>query len=626
MAKLLSRELIEKTRQDVHLYFGLAKDHCKDWHNNIEKWRQWYDFKHYKEKPLPFEERYPDPTPTNVVDLAVGILVKKPVEFKAKGWDTSLDEEADTSRIEKYLNGTLYVNGEREELNIPYEIVTHLVRDGGAVVYSVWDKVIQDAVTEQGEEGLILMETPIRVQVIDPMQMYILPGGPKRWHHVFRVWEMTIWDVEHTWNVRLKRHQHLRVEEKMTSKVKVYDYWRVMQRKRRKNPAGKEVVENYIENALVADDLVIRPLKEMKGYDDIPYTITFFKPVSRDRSDGWHGILRPIESTVVHLEKAINRRGRQIRIYTSLPFVARTIPQRRIRLDPALGKMVHLNPEESLEFPTWPGNSPDVEHHIGFLRSRLQQAGFTDVMFGEGPSQISGYALNQLGDQNQIRLEQPIQHLAMLWSNWARKVLKLTAYFTQGKLQIRVYGELKGQDFAQQLATDGLDGFMVKAKISPVYPNDDTRKHAMGTQTAGTLSLYTRLGKYYDIEQPDEERDRLFDDMVLAHPMMVQNIVMQKMLAMAKSDDPDIAAAAQMVLSQQMSQGGPAGPQGGGSGAGMPGAPAGPVSPIQPTGLQSSTGEATPTAEGKPPAGQGIEDILKRMTEAAPGLGGTMGG
>lgn len=611
----VQEDVMSNTRKQHALYFPLAKEHCKDWHLNIKKWRSWYDFKHYSEKPLPYEERYPDPTPTNIVDLAVGILVKKPVEFKAKGWNPSIDEEADSSRIEKYLNGTLYVNEEREELNISYELVTNLVRDGAAVIYSVWDPIIQNAKTI---EGGILSETPIRVQVVDPLQMFMLPGGPKRWQHVFRKWEMTIWDVEHTWNVRMNKYAHLRPEDKMTSKISVYDYWRVMTRKRRKAVVGKEIVESYIENALIADDFIIRPMKEMKGYDDIPYTIAFFKPVARDDSAGWHGILRPVESTVVHLEKAINRRGRQIRIYTSLPFVARTIPQRRIRLDPALGKMVHLNPEENLEFPTWPGNAPDVQNHIAFLRSRLQQAGFTDVMFGEGPSQISGYALNQLGDQNQIRLEQPIQHLGKMWSAWARKVLRLTAFFTQGRLQIRVYGEMKGQDFAEQLATDGLQDFMVKSKISPVYPNDDVRKHAMGTQTAGTLSLYTRLGKYYDIEQPDEERQRLFDDMVLQHPMMVQNIVMQKMMTMAQSDDPVISAAAQMVLSQQM--------QGGGGAGGPPGPEAGPPNPMQPTGLQSSTGEAVPQAEGGAPGGQSIEDVLARVQNAAPGLSGMLGG
>ena len=606
-----------RTMTEYETHFSVAKSYCDGWHEDIAKWRRWYNFDHYvgRGRALPYEERYADPTPTNVCDLAIGILVKKPLEWKAQGWEPDLVEEEDSSRIEKYLSGTLYVNMEREELNIPYEIVTHIVRDGTAVIYSVWDPVLGDAVLEETEAGQVFTETPLRLQVIDPVQIYVIPGGPKRWGHMFREWEMSIHDVETTYDVTLHQHTHVLPRDKMVTKVRVKDYWRI-QRK------GKEII---VENALIADEQVIRPLRVMEGYDDLPYTIGHFKPTARDDPRGWHGILKPIESTITHLEDAVNRRGRQIRIYTSLPFVARTIPNRRIRLDPALGNMVHLNLEESLEFPTWPGNAPDVEHHVSFLRSRLQQAGFTDVMFGEGPGQVSGYALSQLGDQNQIRLAQPVQHLEMMWSAWARKALRLTSYFTgDGQASIRVYGRLRGQDFAQQLQANDLAHYMVKARIQPVYPNEDTRKHAMGTQTADILSDHTRMERYYDIDQPDDERDRRMDEQTMKHPLFVQCEVLQRLLRMSQPDeggmsDEDVRmTAAQMALSQMQS--GMMGPQGGGTGAGLKGRPEEPRAPEQMMGVASPTGMPTRQEQGGAPAGQDITDVLRQLTEAAPGF------
>ena len=91
-----------------------AKRESKDWHKNIDRWRAWYDGDHYqvasdRGKPKSGEERYQDPTPTNVVDLACGIILSHPLEFKAAGWSPSYQEEEDSSHIEKYLLGTVEI-------------------------------------------------------------------------------------------------------------------------------------------------------------------------------------------------------------------------------------------------------------------------------------------------------------------------------------------------------------------------------------------------------------------------------------------------------------------------------------------------------------------------------------
>ena len=599
-----------RTQTELDLNFPLAKSFSIPWHENIRTWRRWYHGDHYQKPALPYEDRFADPTPTNVVDLAIGMLTTKALEFSAHGWDPTMEEEKDSSRIEKFLAGTIYVNNEREGIDIPYEIVTHLVRDGAAIIYSVWDPELAKTAKVVFEGKEVYDQTPIRVQVIDPLQVFVMPGGPKRWAHVFRVWEMTVHDAEMTFARRIRALAHLTMQDKMTTTIQIKDWWRVVDR-----GAGKYI----IENALVAHDEVIRALHEMQGYNDIPYSIGFFKPVSRDKSGDWHSIVRPLEETIRHLERSINRRAKQILVYSNLPLVARTIANRNLALDPALGNLITMTGEEGLEYPKWPGNAPDVEQHISFLRARLQQAGFTDVMFGEGPSQVSGYALSQLGDQNRIRLSQPVIHLEMMWSAWARKILRLTSQFTGGEVDIRVYGSMKGQDFIHQMNTKELEHYIVKAVVKPEFPNEKVRNHAMASQVAGILSERTIMENYLEIDQPDDERERRLDDIISKDPAMIRFQVLQRLLDLVKSEDEMISTAASMAL-QQLQAGMAGGPQGGGTGMGQPGAPEGPPGAPNALGLQSAGGGAPPQAGGGPPAGGSFSDKLRRITEAAPGF------
>jgi len=605
-----------RTRSELELNYPLAQQFTRPLHDNIKLWRRWYHGDHYQKAALPFEDRFADPTPTNVVDLAVGMLTTKALEFSAHGWNPTVEEEQDSGRIEKYLAGTIYINNEREGIDIPYEVVTHLVRDGIAVVYSVWDPELAKSARVVHDGKQVFDQTPIRVQVIDPLQIFLMPGGPKRWAHIFRVWEMTVHDAEMTFDKRISTMMHLNDMDRMTIRIEIKDWWRVIDR-----GAG-----NYeIENALVAHDEVIRPLKKMDGYEDLPYSIGFFKPVSRDKSADWHSIVRPLEETIRHLERSINRRAKQILIYTSLPLIARTIANRNLILDPALGNMVTMTGEEGLEYPKWPGNAPDVEMHISFLRARLQQAGFTDVMFGEGTSQVSGYALSQLGDQNRIRLSQPVIHLEMMWSTWARKVLRLTSEFTAGKVDIRVYGSLKGQDFIHQLETKELEYYIVRAVVKPEFPNERTRNHAMASQVSGLLSERTIMENYLEIDQPDDEKERRLDDIISKDPAMIRFQVLQRLLDLVKSEDEMISTAASMAV-QQLQGGTVGGPQGGGTGMGQPGAPEGPPGLPNALGTQSASGAATRQAGGGAPPGGAFSDKLRQLTEAAPGLTPTGGG
>jgi hypothetical protein len=602
-----------ETVSEVTLYYSRAKKFCDGWHKLIEHRRDLYNMNHYAKRARQGEERYEDPTYTNTVDLAIGILGEP--EFKVHGWSPSMQEQRDSDQVEKFLNGLVQINSDREEYLIPYEVKMNFTRDGCAVLYGVWDPVLADmseitatVAVPSGEDGQELVpqnfdgfaEPPMRVQVIDPLKIFLIPGGPNRWLHVFRVDARTVLDVELEYNIPIKRYINMDRSQKEGATDDFIDYWRLAE----KIIDGK--TKRIVEHAVVFGGTAIFELHEMEGYEDLPYTIQFFKPVDRGDAKGWgHSIVDPLEGTISLIEKDTNRRHHLITKYAGLPLVAKTMDGRVISMDPALGSLQQMRPDESLEFPRWEGTPPDIENELAFLRARAQQSGFSDVLFGAGPSQVSGYALSQMGDQNRIRLEQPIKHLQMLWATWAKKALRLCANFGAGRV-IRVYGQQRGAEFYEQVFSEGLADYNVLCVIKPEFPNEAQRKHAMATQVMGILSEHTIMQEYLDIDQPGEERKKRLLEMAQNNPVAQQYAMIALLRAQAENGDEAAALTLQLLV-----QGGP---------PGQPGPTGQPRRPEQLTGLASPTGQLPPQALGGMAPGQSEADQMRQMATAEPQL------
>ena len=599
-----------------------AKTSCKPWHDDIKKWRKWYDFDHYfnRGEPKPGEERYEDPTPTNLVDTAVGIILAKGLEWKAMGFTPDMDEGEVTGKIEKYIAGVLEINGEREEIDIPYQVVFHIVRDGAAVIYSPWDGILAEELAFETqvpdmEQGAVpaqaYMEPPIRTQVIDPLKTFWTMGGPRRWEQVFRVETLSVYDVETQYGVRIKNYDAHDERQKRAIEGELIDCWKWAQKQ---VPAEQGMMDKMlgkppemetkwiVQRALLFERQYVWELQDT-DYDDLPYNIGFFKTVDKDSPKGWsHSIIRPIESTLEMMENAINRRQRQITLLSSLPLVTRAMAGRVIEIDPALGGHIPLFPDEDISFPKWPGNPPDVDQQIQYFRTRLQQAGFSEQDLTGGAA--SGYALSQIGDANKIKLEQPVRALNLLWSTWARKMLRLTEKFATGSL-VRVYGSLKGKDFADQIVTDEFSKYLVRGKLKPKYPGDDVRNAAMGSQARGMLSDWTIMERFWDIDQPDDENKRILRQMAERHPSVIEYHIRENLMEMAETGDE---AAIMTLMAMDQNKGGNPNQ-----------APAPPRAAGQ-TNTQSATGEATPQAEGREAPGQDIDSIMNRMVNQSPEL------
>jgi len=535
----------KKDLQDVLFNIAAAKECSKNWHNNIAVWRDLYDLKHYSLAPLAGETQYADPTYTNTVDLATAIILANPITWKAAPWKPNSKADRLSSQIEKFLVGAFEANSDRNEYDILYEVILHFVRDGGAVLYAYWDDDIaafsRSADTIMNIDGdveenvPVYEECPLRIQVVDPLSISMLSGGKNRWTAVVRTESMSLFDVRTRFGVIPEAFRHMEgdIQGMLSTRVQLKDYWDVRLEPTRD---GKQMV---VRNAVLVDDQFIpgKELAVMPKYKSLPYTIGFYKPTDRLDASKWVGIIQPMIGTVRQLETSINRRQRQIDIFSSMPLVAKTAQGRVTNLDPGLGKVVQISTDEDFGFPVWPGNPPDVERQIDFMRSRVQQSGFSDVFYGSGANAVSGYALSQLGDQNRIRLEQPVTHLQRFYQWAAKKLVEVTLDNADPGSYIRMYGRIRETQFAGAVKVDYLSGHHITCEIIPEFPNEKVRNHAMATQVRGVLSDQRIMENYLDVQQPDEEFDRRMTEQAQNNPIMVNYALLRKLQEMAEAGD-----------------------------------------------------------------------------------------
>jgi hypothetical protein len=553
--------LQDETLENIQDRYRRAKTICEPWHKEIQRWRDMYNFSHYKKRAKVNETQYPDPTPTNVVDVAVGVLGSHPLEFKAVGWQPSPEEEQGTDRVEKFLNGAIDVTNARQEESIQFAVNLHMVRDGTAIIKGIWDPYLSARYSElielpnpeatpdqpQSVPMRVFTELPLKTEIIDPLEVYVVPGGRQRWLYLFNTTKMSVHDAEILYGFKDIRYEG-RESEKLHTMGELVDYWRV---------AHYDDYDTII-NAVMFDKLFIpdHEPREMEGYEDLPFSIGFFKPVDKKDPKNWgHSVIRPLEPSVAMIERNVNRRQRQIDVFSALPMIVKSLPGRSVTVDAGFGKALNMSTDEDIAFPTWPGNAPDSNLQIDYLRSRLQQSGFSDILFGmEG--QGAGYAISQMTDQNRIRLLEPIRQIELLWTKWGQKALKLTRNFAGNSL-LRVYGELKGENFSDQFIGREIADFKVNAKIKAEFPNQAVTNAALSTQGADVLSQRTRMERYWDVDQPTDEWNQRMLEMAEQHPAMVNYGILLALGKKAAAGDQAAAMAVQLMMQQQQNGGRP---------------------------------------------------------------------
>lgn len=614
-----------------------AKKAAETWHANIENYRNLYDFQHYDNPAKSGERRINLPDYTNTVDLAVSILNNKEPKFIVVGPEPSYLEETESSDIEKFLAACVHANALRGEEDINGMLLLNFTRDGCGVLRSVWDaeldemyyrerqKLDPDSQQPTDEIEGYFSDLPIRTTVLDAKDMYVILGGRRRWLAVFHEEMRSVSDMEAEYpNVDFSWAQSGSRASKDETKRPFRDYWEYVtgteyapeEMDEFGNPLpgaeGKPVL--LTRNSVMYDDRTVIPLRIMDGYEDIPYTFFWYKPVGQKKPEQWgESLLHVLKEVIPHLETRYNRQTRLVDLYHDLPLTTRTAAGRPVKLDPGIGKVAQLSIEEDIGFPTWQGTPPDVEFQINFLQAKGQESSFPSTLYGMGGgANMAGYAISQLVDSGQARLTTPVRQLEIAWSVWAHKQMNLLKNFAPN-MKVHVSGVHKEDVFNKTIVGADMSGYRVYTKIDPKFPGQDARAVALGTQTRGDLSDYTRFERYFGIQQPDEEIQRRRIEEARSRPEFQQLAFMYFLKRMAESGKDDVAEEVYAALLQNLQANGI---------PGQPGRPSSGPNPEQFSGLPSPTGELTSQEQGGPPAGQSEAETLDQMVISPQALGG----
>jgi len=537
-------------KQQLLQLIGEAEGRLRNRDTSIKRHRALYEMRHYSndssaglsqsQKRLVNNYSYQSNAPTNVVDLTTGILSHNALRLKAyTGLRSTKKSDAEAGDIERLSSGILQVNSLEQEADLHHDVIHNSAIDGGVGLRCVW---VDGGITEVPEEtqgptpmdGLLnrakglfgrqpeptvtpawLQGCPIKIHVIPLANLIYLPGGPKgRWSFVAYRCDRTIADIR-TEFPDFKQGQVIGFAEQRKVKSKFFDVWFWGE--------GNEVY-----NAIFADNEMLR-CEPMKGYDDLPYTICFFKPnESEDLSMLGIGALDTIEDDVRFYEDRVSHTMRWLDIWANLPLFVKTRDGRAIDVDAVYGNVVNLGLEESAGFINPGGEPPDHDKLLSLLRQGISDGSFPPVAYGAGPGGMnSGYGISQLAEGGRIRLEQPKRQIEMLWTVTLLKALSLFRNFAPNK-GMQVFGEYKGSQFAlNNIVGQQTSGFVVSVSLDPHFPQDEARMISLGNQALAIkgMSKRTVQERFFGIDDPDEENRRQLIELMQADPRMAEMVM-----------------------------------------------------------------------------------------------------
>lgn len=586
-----------------------AEQNLRKRDDRITRYRALYNMEHYspgaiKGMPPEYERvlnkySYQANDATNVVNLTVGILSHNALKVEAFTYRETKDANRRAGDIERLVSGLIRMNCVEQEVDLHNDMIHNMTIDGGVGIRTLWvdrfdtEQVESPEVDEmdaalgaQQKSTEVIVGVPTRIDVIPLSNLIYLPGGPKgRWFMVGMRDERTIDDVR-------SEFPEFRPDaigaSAMQQTCRFYDLWFWGA-----NKEGKQAVFN----AVVADNEVIRAPEEMVGYTDLPYTVGFFIPTQDKKAENW-GLsqLFTIEEDIRMLENRINHQNRMLDIAANLPLIAKTRDGRPIDVDATYGTVVNMGTEESLDFVRPFTEPPDHSQIVAFAKDSISNGSYPPVTYGAGNGP-SGYGLSQMAEGGRIRLEQPKRQIELMWEVAIRKMLGLYQKFAADKA-IQVFGEYKGEPYVlRDLTGADTKGWFVQVKIDPRFPQDEARMVALGNQLLAIrgISKRTAQEKYFNIDDPDRESDRLLVEQYEASPQLMQALMMEA------------AKAYGIEIPEQAPSGGSP--------------PRQPVS--QPLMSNPEQGVLPPQAAGGMPAGQETPGDAQRVLSM---LGGMSGG
>ncbi len=510
----------------------------------IDKMRDMYFMRHQgyigNVLTLPGTEMITSNRATNIVDLGVGILSSNPMKIRVlrETGETQVSQK-EAQAVIKYLNGLLYINNERQGTDISVQAIFNSCVDGYVVAYQTWNSEAEPAQTpgEMGMESLSFPELPLDLTILDIKNVFPVAGGRKGNRQVVYSCRRCVADIEDEWGVDLGYSN----EQRERTEVDYIDYWGFefasnsepdTSQGPQDDPKKKEVGEEVVVNAVIADNKWIRKPEIMQGYDDLPFTFGCGRlTTSANPDETGLSLLYPTANAILDYEVQLIQHRRLVMLYAALPPFIRTNPGREKPIfDTILGNVTHLETGEEFGFPQWPGTPPDVRMELTNSEASIQEGSFPSVAYGEGANATSGYAISQLTDSGRIRLNQFQKNLERFWSMVFRKALSLTAQFASN-VNLQVYGRLHDKPFALPIKGSQMRGFRVDVKIAAKFPQDESRKVAAAMQLKQSRLLPTRTlqENYLDVDDPEQEEERQLQEDAMQDQTLRQTAIREAM-------------------------------------------------------------------------------------------------
>lgn len=518
--------------------------------------------------------------PANTVNVATSVLSGHYPQFQVTTPGTT--NSAVTSRAEKFLQGVLRLNSRRQGKVLHQVLAFRTVLDGGAGIRITWNsseparidtvpiETLEDA--EDGNWAVAHYEAnnfPIVIEVVPLTKLYPLGTGAfgRPFREIFQVDKRTPLKVEEEWSD--VEYADTTVVEKMSETAKRKEKYEYVE-------WWGEDKEGVWHAVMYKDKYILEPYRI--NYPVIPYVIVSYHDTSSDDSDeSWKefmSFLFPIVFITEREEYIRSRILRQIDMNTNLnPYHRGSKP---VGISGTWGEVVELGDEKSrIEFPTPPGTSPDVVRYLDDLMGRSSEGTFSQAMFGQVSSRLSGYGLSQLIGTDALRLDLPRAALELGLGAAADVIFALLRRFSENT-HLSVIAQFRNRTLSAMLSGAETALTVVDAFVKPKQPSDDVRMATLGAQLAANpnspVSKYYILQEYFGIAQPEDEIATKLQEEAQADPLVRTLAVYQ---ALVESQSPYAAIVAQQLqtmMQPPMPQGGPPQPTEGFPGQLPPGA------------------------------------------------------
>jgi hypothetical protein len=470
--------------------------------------------------------------PQNATDLAAAVLGGHAPQFRVSvpGGGAS----ATAARAEKFLLGVFRANSRRQMADFTRRAVFRTVLDGGTAIRTTWDThapepqikelVFDDEASEDESPWQVAYYPrgmcPIETRVV-PLD-YIYTGGPDTQHapfsELFHVTKRTAEDVMYEWQgvegAQLEKASAVPEQDRQTQELEYIEWWR--QRR------------GEVEYAVLWDQtFVVRP--RPIAYPCIPYVLTCFKELDAEKP---HLARLPfIFSILWAVERDEYLRSRLFRLVDML---SNLVPVHRgtqpIQLKGTWGQVMQVGENERIEFPNWPGHSPDVWQLLQDVQRRQSEGTFSSAMYGEVSSRMSGYGLSQLIGADTLRMDTPRANLELAFSAVADQIFGLLGTFSP-QHHIAVTARIRGRTLSAMLSGEETKLLVVETVIKAKQSSDEVRLATLGAQLASLpkppVSTRYILEEFFGMAQPEDEMAQVLEESALNDPIVRLTAMLQ---------------------------------------------------------------------------------------------------